>query len=148
MFCRSSRVGEISGLGLRVPATTVKKILRQAGIAPAGERAGLLARFRPGAGAEHARGRLLHRRDDLAATPLRPLLHRARQPPSSLRWLHHQSERRLGSCSRRASSHGRSRSSRDSSAPVRDRDSKFTRDFDALFTREGIQVIKTPVRDP
>ena len=33
-------VGEINGLGLRVSATTVKKILRQAGIGPVGERVG------------------------------------------------------------------------------------------------------------
>src|SRR5205085_9380861 len=33
--------GEINGLGLRVSATTVKKILGQAGIGPAGERAGI-----------------------------------------------------------------------------------------------------------
>jgi putative transposase len=33
--------GEINGLGLRVSATTVKTILRQAGIGPASERAGL-----------------------------------------------------------------------------------------------------------
>src|SRR5262249_8958851 len=34
-------VGEINGLGLTVSATTVRKILREAGIGPAGERAGL-----------------------------------------------------------------------------------------------------------
>jgi hypothetical protein len=33
--------GEINGLGFRLSATTVKKILRQAGIGPAGERAGI-----------------------------------------------------------------------------------------------------------
>jgi hypothetical protein len=34
-------VGEVIGLGLRVSATSVRKILRQAGLGPASERAGL-----------------------------------------------------------------------------------------------------------
>jgi putative transposase len=31
---------------------------------------------------------------------------------------------------------------------VRDRDSKFTRDYDEVFRSEGIRVIKAPVRAP
>jgi hypothetical protein len=31
---------------------------------------------------------------------------------------------------------------------IRDRDSKFTREFDEVFRSEGIRAIKAPVRDP
>ena len=60
----------------------------------------LLACVSSGAGQEHARGRLLHRRNDLAATPIRALLHRARQPTRLHGRLHHQPDRNLGHSTR------------------------------------------------
>jgi hypothetical protein len=72
-----------------------------------------LARLPSGTGEEHARGRLLHSRDDLAATALRALLHRARKPARPPGRLHRQPRPAPGSPSRRASSPGRSRNDQD-----------------------------------
>jgi hypothetical protein len=77
--------GELRALGFSVATTTIRKLLREAGLGPAGQRAGarwpesgrLLARVHPRPGREHARVRLLHRRYRLHDTALRPLLHRA-----------------------------------------------------------------------
>ena len=141
--------GEINGLGLKVSATTVRKILRQAGIGPAGERGGLSWRAFLRAQAQsmlavdfltvetislqrlyvlffiELGGRGVH----LAGCTANPtgawVTQQARQfvwmlneRPSPFRFL------------------------------IRDRDSKFTRDFDAIFVSEGIEIIKTPVRAP
>jgi hypothetical protein len=78
--------GELRGLGFVVSATTVREMLKVAGLGPAGELAGLSWRqFLRAQGAENARGRLLHRRDRLVATAVRVVLHRAGEPPGASR---------------------------------------------------------------
>jgi putative transposase len=139
----------VNGLGLAVSATTVKKILREAGLGPVGSRSGLSWRafLRQQAQSMLAVDfftvetislqrlyvlffiELGSRRVHLAgctANPTGPwITQQARQftwtvseQPESFRFL------------------------------IRDRDSKFSREFDAVFASEGIQIIKTPVRAP
>ncbi len=141
--------GEISGLGLTVSATTVRKMLREAGIGPAGERGGLSWRAFLRAQAQSilavdfftvetiALQRLYvlffielgSRRVHLAGCTANPtgawVTQQARQfawtvqeRPSQFRFL------------------------------IRDRDSKFSRDFDTVFRSEKIEIVKTPVQAP
>jgi transposase InsO family protein len=142
-------VGELNGLGLRISATTVRKILHEAGIGPAGRRSGVSWRTFLRAQAKSMLAvdfftietialRRLYvlffielgtRRVHLAGCTANPsgawVTQQARQftwtlqeQPSRFRYL------------------------------IRDRDSKFTRDFDAVFASEGIRIVKTPVRAP
>jgi putative transposase len=142
-------VGELAGLGVQVCATTVAKILRQAGVPPAGARARPCWRefLRTQAQTMIAcdfftaetlwLGRLYvlffielgSRRVHLAGCTANPsgtwTVQQARQLAWSL------SERRT---------------------PIRflihDRDSKFTHDFDEIFRSEGVEVIRTPFLAP
>jgi transposase InsO family protein len=141
--------GELRGLGVTVSATTVREILKRAGLGPAGERAGLTWRqfLRTQAHTmlavdfftvETVRLQRLYvlfvielesRRVHLAGCTANPSGTWVTQQARQLAW-------RLA----------------DRSPPVRflirDRDSKFTRDFDAVFRSEGIEIIRTPVRAP
>jgi transposase InsO family protein len=142
-------VGELHGLGLTVSATTVRKILRQAGLGPAGERAGLSWRAFLRAQAKSMIAvdfftvetvslqrlyvlffvELASRRVHLAGCTTNPTGVWVTQQARQITWM--LSER---------------------STPlrflIRDRESKFTRDFDAVFASEGIEIIRTPVRAP
>jgi putative transposase len=142
-------VGELAGVGVRVSATTVAKILRQADVPPAGARARLSWHefLRAHAASTLAcdfftvetlwLGHLYvlfflelgSRRVHLAACATNPDGRWATQQVRQLAWS--LPERPL---------------------PIRflihDRDSKFGRAFDEVFRSEGVEIIRTPLRAP
>lgn len=142
-------VGELRGLGFAVSATTVRKLLRESGLGPAGERVGLSWRefLRTQAHSMLAVDfftvetialrrlyvlffiELGNRRVRLAGCTSNPSGAWVTQQARQLAW-------RLAN---------RSTSIR---FLIRDRDSKFTREFDTVFRSEGIEIIRTPVRAP
>jgi len=142
-------VGELAGVGVRVSATTVAKILRGAGLPPADARARLCWRAFLRAHAESMLacdfftvetlwlGRLYvlfflelgTRRVHLAGCTANP----------NERWSAQQARQFAWSLSERP-------------RPIRflihDRDTKFSRAFDEVFRSEGIEIIRTPFRAP
>jgi len=142
-------VGEINGLGLSVSATTVRKILGEAGIGPAGERPGLSWRTFLRQQAESmlavdfftvetiALRRLYvlffielgSRRVHLVGCTAHPTGERVTQQARQFAWTLQDQPTRFRYL-------------------IRDRDAKFTRSFDAVFASEGIGIVKTPVRAP
>ena len=142
-------VGELAGIGQQVSATTVAKILRHAGVSPAGARAELNWRefLRPNAASMIAcdfftvetlwLGRLYvlffidlgSRRVHLAGCTANPDGRWTTQQARQLAW-----------------------SLLDRPQPIRflirDRDSKFSRAFDDVFKSEGVEIIRTPFRAP
>jgi transposase InsO family protein len=142
-------VGELAGVGVRVSATTVAKILRQAGVSPAGARAQLSWRDFLRAHADSIiacdfftvetlwLGRLYvlfflelgSRRVHLAGC--------TRNPDG--RWTTQQARQLAWSLSERATP---------ARFLIHDRDSKFSRAFDDVFQSEGVEIIRTPFRAP
>jgi putative transposase len=142
-------VGELAGVGVGVSATTVAKILRQAGVSPAGARAHPSWRKFLRAHAESIiacdffavdtlwLGRLYvlfflelgSRRVHLAGCTANP----------DGRWIAQQARQLAWSLPERET-------------PLRflihDRDSKFSRAFDDVFQRESVEIVRTPFRAP
>ena len=89
--------GELVGLGIKLAASTVWTILKEAGIEPAPRRLEpSWAEFLRAAGGEHPRVRLPHRRHGLPEAFLRLVLHRAGDPPRPPGRDHDQPGRPLG----------------------------------------------------
>jgi len=142
-------VGELTGLGIAVSATTVKKILREEGLGPAGSRGGLSWRAFLRAQAQSMLAVDLFTVETIALRRLYVLflvelgsrrVHLAgctTNPTGA--WVTQQARQFAWTLPERRASFR---------FLIRDRDSKFTRDFDAVFASEGIQVIKTPARAP
>jgi hypothetical protein len=81
--------GELLKLGIRISATTVRTILLRAGLDPAPRRTGPTWTPVPAVtGGGDPRDRLLQRRDDRPQDALRPVLHRALDPPRAPRRRH------------------------------------------------------------
>jgi transposase InsO family protein len=141
--------GEINGLGLTVSATTVRKILREAGIGPAGDRVGLSWRAFLWQQAQSMLAvdfftvetvslqrlyvlffiELGSRRVHLAGCATNPTGAWVTQRARQFAWTLQEQPTRFRYL-------------------IRDRDGKFTRSFDAVFASEGIEIVKTPVRAP
>jgi hypothetical protein len=97
--------GELLKLGIRISATTVRTILLRSGLNPAPRRTDPTWTPVPAVtGGGDPRDRLLHRRDDQAQDDLRPVLHRALDPPRPPRRRDRAPRLRVGHRSRRGTS--------------------------------------------
>jgi putative transposase len=142
-------VGELHGLGIAVSATTVRKLLKHAGLGPASERAGLSWREFLRAQAHRMLAVDFFTVETVALQRLYVLffielgsrrVHLAgcTTNPSGA-WVTQQARQLASGLAERAT-------------PIRfltrDRDGKYTRDFDTVFRSEGIEIVRTPVRAP
>jgi putative transposase len=142
-------VGELAGVGVRVSATTVAKILRQDGVSPTGARAQLSWGEFLRAHADSLIACDFFTVETLWLGRLYVLLFlelRSRHVhiagctanPDG-RWTTQQARQIAWSLSERATP---------ARFLIHDRDSKFSRAFDEVFRSEGIEIIRTPFRAP
>jgi putative transposase len=142
-------VGELAGVGVRVSATSVAKILREAGLPPAEARARLSWR-----GFLHAHAASIIACDFFTVETL--WLGRL----YVLFFIEFDSRRvHLAGCTANPDGHWATQQARQLACslperprPIRflihDRDSKFSRAFDDVFKGEGVEIIRTPFRAP
>jgi len=142
-------VGELQGLGIKVSATAVREILKASGLSPARERAGLTWRA-----FLRAQAHSMLAVDFFTVETIRL------QRLYVLFFIELSSRRvHLGGCTANPSGGWVTQQARqfawtlsERSTPLRflihDRDSKFARDFDAVFRSKGIEIVRTPIRAP
>jgi transposase InsO family protein len=94
----------------------------------------------------HSRHRLLLRRHPAGSPVLRPVRRGARHPPRPPPGHHGEPKRSLGRPASTEPADGPRRSRGELQVFIRDRDTKFTSVFDAVFTSEGIRILRTPVQ--
>jgi len=136
--------GELRGLGIGVSATTVRKLLQQGGLGPTGERAGL-----------SWRAFLRAQAQSMVAVDFFTVETLSLQRLYVLFFIELGSRRvHLAGCTANPTGEWLTQQARhfawmlnERSTPlrflIRDRDSKFTRSFDSIFTSEGVKIVRT-----
>ncbi|CAN5220054.1 hypothetical protein BH18ACT12_BH18ACT12_11850 [soil metagenome] len=142
-------VGELAGVGVRVSATTVAKILRQAGEPPANTRARVCWREFLRA---HAESIIACDFFTVETLWLGPSMCSSSLSLAVGGYTSAAARRiRMGAWTTQQARQ-LAWSLPDRSAPIRflihDRDSKFSRSFDEVFRSEGVEIIRTPFRAP
>jgi putative transposase len=134
--------GELAGLGIALSATSVRKVLIEAGLGPAGQRGGLCWRqFMD-------RLRFLHRRHRCHETDLRALLYRDLIPASSSRRDDRAPRWSLGRPASAKLHLGSARPPASVALPGSRQRRQVLGAFDEVFRAEGVEVIRTPVEAP
>ena len=140
-------VGELKGLGVTVSATTVKNVLRDEGLGPAGKRQGpswrefLRAQAKALIAADFGRHRLV-------SAVVRAVLHRIASRRVHLagctthpdgEWVTPQARQVAWTLAERPDP---------IRCLIRDRDRKFTTSFEAVFEAQGTKIVRTPIQVP
>ena len=148
MWC-SQCAGELLKLGYRVSATTIRSVLREQRVPPVSRRGGLAWRAFLG-----AQARAVLACDFFSVETLRL------QTLYALFFLELRTRRVfLAACTERPSAAWVTQQARnlvwdleeadvEAALLIRDRDSKFTPAFVAIFSSPGVRVVRTPVRAP
>jgi transposase len=147
--CGRSRIqGELARLGHPITPSTVWEILHAAGINPAPQRSGPTWRQFLKAQAHGILAVDFLPSTHLAPAPARPDLHRTRHPPRPPRRRHRPPHRRMDRSAGQEPCH-------DAGPPVgvaalllRDRDTKYTRSFDAIFEADDTEILLSPPQAP